>query len=466
MSRVLLVTTDYPPLAGTNTRRVAAFAKYLPRFGWQPSIITMAIEDMPMVERGWSEDEETSPVIRLRSFAPQAVMRRLKATSPRGAGGAVGARSTAKPGTGSSSRKPIWKRLARWPWAGVRYAERALFHIPDLHRIWAMSAARAIIKEIKRGGVAAVVTSAPPFSAHMAGLAVRRRTGVPWIADFRDLWVGRPYRELAFLWHDRLDRRYERFVTARADSIVVASPRWRKTLVDRYGDAVDDKIECILNGYDAEVGATVPRPSGYDSGSPLKLVYTGALCTGARPWPLVNALSQLAAEYEGGLKGRIELTLIGDAADETPLLKALSERGPLSGIVHFSRPLPYKDCLAAQSEADVLVLFSEPLHTDTIRGKSFEYMATGRPILALLPHESAQEEVLQPSGLATIVPYEDVTAIAGTIRTWLEYGVPAVIPSWSYIHGLNREAQTQRLASILDKMALRRNPNVPLRRKA
>ncbi len=59
---VLLVTTDYPPLAGTNTRRIEAFAKYLPTYGWQPVVLTLAIEDMALIESSWQGDGEIETI--------------------------------------------------------------------------------------------------------------------------------------------------------------------------------------------------------------------------------------------------------------------------------------------------------------------------------------------------------------------------------------------------------------------
>lgn len=444
--RILLITTDYPPLAGTNTRRVDAFARHLPSFGWQPHVLTLAIEDMRLIESGWTEDEARDTT-RVRSASLQALMRRLKGGRPAVTGQHEVRESRSAEGRPSNTTGWLLAP-ARALWSLVVQAERATY-VPDPLRPWAFSAAHAARRLLTERPADMVMTSSPPFSAHLVGLQLKRRLGIPWVADFRDLWVGRPYRELPYRWQTGLDRRYEARVVAAADRIVLASPAWVENLCQRYGSGLEARLNVITNGYEeaglAETGQDAPRDDDR-----LRLVYTGALHRSALPWPLLEALVRARSELGADRVRRLDVRLIGPAYDDLAGIMDFVEAHGLSDIVRLPGPLSHEECLREQRAADVLLLFSEPLHTGTIRAKAFEYMATGKPILAMVPVPSIQADLLRHSGVATVVRYGDSEEAFQTLTRLIQQGAPVVNPDWRYIRSFTRRALTGELAGILD----------------
>ncbi len=449
---VLLVTTDYPPLAGTNTRRVESFARYLPEYDWTPLVLTLAIEDMALIESSWVSDGAVETE-RVRTPGLQPLVRRLRGQRPRrtkeGEDDAGDGTDGAAHGEGA-----VWRTALGAVWGLVVALERASY-VPDPRRLWSAAASRAALRLAAKRRIDAVVTSSPPFSAHFVGMRLQRRLGIPWVADLRDLWVGRPYRFLPYRWQHHLDAVYESRVIGRADRLSFASPGWVPVFQRRYGSGVAEKITIITNGFDAAMLESNPvRAPARGRGErtrPITMAYTGALHEGESPWPLIHALARVA-EQAGAERVRsgFQLRFMGPGdADWDGPRAYLRERG-LDGVMRFLGTRSHAESLAEQRGADVLLILSAPPHDETIRGKSFEYMATGKPIFALLPEGSTQAEILEPSGLATIVPYGDVERSARVLAGYLESGVPVVRANWEYIKTFDRRNLAGALAAVLD----------------
>jgi hypothetical protein len=167
--RLLLLAYFYPPLAGGGVHRVLSFTRYLPRHGWDCTVICAGEEDY------WVRDESLArlvpaetEVIRVRGGSALSALLRARG------GAATGRRS------GSA-------------FAGLR-ALSDWWLLPDSYAGWSRRAGVAAAARIERGGVDAVLTTSPPDSVHLAGGELARRFSLPWVADFRDPWIGLHFR--------------------------------------------------------------------------------------------------------------------------------------------------------------------------------------------------------------------------------------------------------------------------------
>lgn len=454
---VLLVTTDYPPLAGTSTRWGEALARYLPDYGWNPIILTLAVEDMALIESSWKGDGLTQ-TLRVGMPGIQAAVRRFRGQRPRLTGsGSEGNDFTAAAGPSVESKNSsLWRRTLGAAW-GVAVAAERVSYVPDPRRLWAIAASRAAARLVATSKIDVVLTTSPPLSAHFVGMFMQRKFGIPWIADLRDLWVGRPYRSLPYVWQNRLDKVYERKVITRADQILLASPGWIPILKARYGHEIAEKISVITMGFDAallheaesETGNISP-PGGSRQGIPLTIAYTGALHDGENPWPLARALVRVSEQFGvERVRDGFRVRLTGPGASDWDDLRNYLRKAGLDGVIQFLGTKTHAECLAEQQSADILLILSAPPHDETIRGKCFEYMAVGKTIFALLPERSTQGEILEPSGLATVVAHGDVEAIAAVLARWLIDGVSNVQPNWDYIRGFEWREINRSMAELL-----------------
>jgi glycosyltransferase involved in cell wall biosynthesis len=318
---------------------------------------------------------------------------------------------------------------------------------------WGYMAARRAIGLAQQQHFDVLLTSCPSYSSHVAGLLVKKRIGIPWVADFRDLWVDRPYRHVLSHWHRYVDKRLERAVIRGADQIILASPPWKVRFRETYGESLELKMTVITNGFDREETESKSTKASMDN--EVVFVYTGAMYGSESPAPFLEVLARLKS-YAPHLIDPVRVRLIGYAEDELASLLDIIHRAALQEHVAFLPPQPHSRCLMEQMSADVLLLFSGPQHQETIRGKSFEYMATGKPILALIPEHGVQAELLRKAGTAFIVQHGDVTATERVVRDLItQPQLRSVRPNWDFINSFDRRALTAQLAEVLDTCAKR-----------
>ena len=159
MKRLLLVAYYFPPLAGSGVFRPLRMSRYLGRHGWSVTVVTASarvrvLKDPDLVK----EIPSSVEVERVGSIEPR---NGLIALHKLGLGG-----------------------LARTiePW----------FLIPDDQRGWVPFATRSALALHRANPFHAVVATAGPYSTLLVGQAVKHRTGIPFVADFRDEWTTNP----------------------------------------------------------------------------------------------------------------------------------------------------------------------------------------------------------------------------------------------------------------------------------
>jgi glycosyltransferase involved in cell wall biosynthesis len=376
--RLLVVTYYYPPQPGSGANRWAAMAKYLRRLGHDVTVLTAA----PPGHRAGSADG----VVRTPSLNSNPAIRRLLLRSDR---------SSAAPSADATPSgvlpAPLWKVIVPDPWLLT----------------WNPYALRALRRELGQGTFDCVITSSPAESTHLLALGLAR-SGPAWVADFRDGWSFEPLRKPFPLGPQRaLDQRLERRVATSADVLVAATAPIADDLRDRFGD----EARHVPNGFDPEAEADDRLPPEYDP-SRLTLVHTGPLLgpRGRDPRPLLVALRRLLGE-QPELVGRVQLLIAGRSEfDEESFL---AEAG-LGDTVRHLGYLPRGQALGLQRAARALLLLTSDASCEAT-GKLYEYLASGRPIIALAKGNEAARIVNETGTGVTAAPH-DVDSIMGAIR--------------------------------------------------
>jgi glycosyltransferase involved in cell wall biosynthesis len=349
----------------------------------------------------------------------------------------------------SPRAKKLWLSLAS---SFMKWGLRTFFYHPDALRPWANGVANSATNEIIQG-THAILSSSPAYSCHMAGLSLKLKTGLPWVADFRDLWVGRPYRTYHSAWHKWVDEKLEAKVVKHCDCLVLASPAWEQAFVSRYGESIREKITVLTNGYEAEFFEQIRADTpAHQAGH--KFVLTGSMHEAESPLPFLEALRMIRSQDPDALDD-VEVTFIGNAGDHLPDLKAAAAHTGIGDRIVFLPPRSNEECIKAQLAADYLIMFSAPGHEDTIRGKSFEYMATGKPILACVPEVGIQADILNNAGNAIVVQHGDTQATAAAILSLLKGKSAHLQPNWPYIQQFDRAQLSAKLAKLLDRLLTR-----------
>lgn len=271
---------------------------------------------------------------------------------------------------------------------------------------WAPFAIRESRRLLRQKTFDCFITTSPPESAHLVGLLVGRRRPA-WIADFRDGWCFEPYtvrfQSSAAL---AMDRWLERKVALTADIAVGVTRPIANDLAERLGV----KSHWIPNGWDpaASPSADQLRVDVTDDG--LRLVYTGGLWGewGRTPEPLFRALKKVASPPDAP---RLRLVHAGKLKPED---QALVDTTGVADLFEHVGQLDRAGALALQRSADVLVLITSR-NSSEATGKIFEYLAAGKPILALADGNEA-ERIVRETNTGVVVPPDDVDAIADALR--------------------------------------------------
>jgi glycosyltransferase involved in cell wall biosynthesis len=262
----------------------------------------------------------------------------------------------------------------------------------------------------------AVITSSPPESAHVIGRALSLR-GAAWVADVRDAWGFEPLRPRFPTAAQRtLDERLERGLLGAADVVTSVS----RPAADDLRARVGANVELVPNGWDPELASPLDAAEEREAArlfdpERTSLVYTGRFGSYARdPRPLIEALRRIAGS-EPELARRLELVVAGPHTDaELELLH--TDVAPAKITVLGS--VPRARALALQRAAGALLLIASPSRSQLANLKLFEYLAAGRPILALAAGTEAGRIVAETGG--ETVRSDDPQAIAAALRGLLE----------------------------------------------
>ncbi len=429
MRRVLIVTYYWPPSAGSGVQRWLKLAKYLPDFGWQPVVFTPENPDFALKDETLLADvPPEAEILKRPIWEPYSLLRWLpgkKKDQPVNAGIVK-----------EEKEKTLKEKFLTWV--------RGNFFIPDPRIFWVRPSEKFLLAYLKENPVEAVITTGPPHSMHLIGLRLKKRLGLPWIADFRD-----PWSNLDFLKHFSAGKRarkrnekLEQEVVRKADRILGASPSMVKLIQDQ----PVGKYITVTNGYDeSDFEDFRPRP-----GERFVLFHGGLLNRLRNPEVLWDAL-ETKMRAEPDFAQRLEIRLSGIV--DPDIVADLRQRFPDRFV--FLGYLSHKEVLSQYEEADILVLLINNTFNAKVNipGKIFEYFATGKTILALGAPDSDAVGLLQNYPCAHSFSYDSpVESVARALnQSFAERGKMKPDPSYNpTIH--SRKNLSRKVSAILDEI--------------
>jgi glycosyltransferase involved in cell wall biosynthesis len=330
-------------------------SKYLPTFGWEPYVITRRVQQITSVSQ-----------------------RITSVPGPR-----IGL-----PRDGHRALSRIVNALRRQ--RGLIESLKHVLHFPDSANLWIGGAALTAIRLARQNRVSVILSSAMPASTHVVGALVSHITGLPWVADFRDPWIGSRYRSIGRI-RGRIEDYFERTLVDRATVITAVSPQLAASLAVRHPRT---RIEVVENAFDPASWEGIPNesPAGFH------LCYTGTLYGGQRsPSPFFAAVAALRAEGEP--VGRcVHFDFYGA---DSHIAEAEARQYGVAAQVSCHGAVTRAEALRAQrrSAALLVILKNDPLTADELGSKILEYAGAGRPILAFGPKGSVVASFIAEHGL-------------------------------------------------------------------
>jgi glycosyltransferase involved in cell wall biosynthesis len=373
---VLVVAQLAPPSVLSGARRPANLAKYLARRGHEVTILTS-------LASGRGGVPGAARVVRTRDLLASRLNWR------RGHFEAIQGRQQAAASASSPLEAVVVPDLALAGWLP--------FGLPR---------ALSLARELR---VDCAVTTSPPQSAHLIGLALRR-AGIPWVADLRDGWTFDPPRPP---WptraQDVADRALERATLRRADRLVAVTAPIARDLSER----LEREVAVITNGFDPEEAIPEGDADGLLSSARHSLVHTGrAAVSGRSPRPLIEGLAELR-RASPELAERLEVVFAGPTTtEERELLGDERVAGLLRSVGSLERPR----ALALQRAADSLLVIAEGASaTSVATNKLYEYLAARRPVL-VLGRDSEAARIVGETGAGVVAAADDPAAVADALR--------------------------------------------------
>lgn len=405
---LLVVAWWFPPLAGGGVHRPLQFVRHLARRGLRVSVLTAAPPgDAPRDEGLLDRIPSGVRVLRVPLLDPFRIWARI-----RGARGAAAGNGTA------AARAPA---PARW-----RDLVTEAIALPDRWLPWVVPAAARAAVALRGDEPELVFSTSPPHSVHLVAHALAGIFGAPLVLDFRDPWIGNPFRRYVAPIFARADSRLERRVVQAAAQVVVNTPALERQFRSRYPGIA--RLRTIPNGFDPEAFAGLPAPEGGGSPGRVEIAHYGQLYGLRSGRYLLEALALLRRDRPDAF-ARLRVLFVG-SIDGEAAFRALAAQLRVEEAVAFAGTLPHREALARQRRSDVLLLLGPENREPELQvpGKLYEYLAARRPILALSRRGGAIAELLETAGVAheRAEPDEPDAIAAALARRAERGGEPAV----------------------------------------
>lgn len=433
MRRVLLISYHFPPVGGAGVQRPIKFCKYLRQFGWEPTVLTAENPSAPVFDESLCRDlPDDLQIERARTWEPDyKVKQTLNATADTHA---------------SWSPKRL---VSRW----IKAASKLVLQ-PDPQILWLPNACRQGVRLLRRQKFDAILATAPTYTNFILGAILKRKFGIPLFLDYRDEWdLSSKYLENRSrdVYSNWIQERQQRYVLNSADALIATTEQSAETLRLRAAELGRHlPSACIYNGYDPEdFDALEQYPKSHDK---FRLVYTGTLWNLTSVEPIVQAVERLQHRHPD-LAELLEFETVGrNLPEQSAFLDRLRRTGCRLTVETYQ---PHAEVLQRMVRADAqcLLLSDVPGAERVVPGKMFEYLAAGRPILAVMPTGDSSRIVQRFYPDNHYAP-RDVAGIA----EWLEKALREFKEGRSLpeplkadeIRQYSRVAQTARLAELLN----------------
>jgi glycosyltransferase involved in cell wall biosynthesis len=324
--------------------------------------------------------------------------------------------------------------------------------MPDTYIGWYPFAVREALRIASAEKIDAIYSTSPPETSHLIASRVHAKTGIPWVADFRDPWMNLYLLPTPTAVHQSLHRKMERGVCSNASTVV--TNLWHKHLMLEQHPSIGG-VELIRNGYDPSHVDTVLGLSPPDDC--FRIVHAGMLTQKRSAVPFLKAL-KVFIDRTPQARRICRVEFFGPRESENDA--AVAELG-LDGVVDFKDTVTHDEALKIERTSHILLLIkhTNPVYDGIIPGKLYEYIGVRRPILALAPNGEAGD-IVKRLGRGEVVEQSDTNELASRIQMMFARFREGTLDSsydLSQVDEFRRDVLAGRLAALLDSTVKERN---------
>jgi glycosyltransferase involved in cell wall biosynthesis len=412
--KVLVIAYYFPPMGLSGVQRTLKFVKYLPQFGWQPTVLTVTPTGYYAHDPSLLEELEglNIGIVRVGSLDPNRMFKN---------------KGTVK--------------MPSERWRKVLTYLSDLFFIPDNKIGWKRKALKAIRDTFKNEHFDVVFATAPPFTDFLIGKELHEKFHAPLVLDYRDPWHEYPFKYYPTPWHRWRNYLLEKDALTASNKVITTNRRVKEMILKRYEFLKHDDISILPHGYDPQdfESVTVHRTDRR-----FRITHAGVFYGDRTPRYFLDALKKVVSESEE-MKNSIEACFVGHFPREyEKYVRALK----LEDNVALRGYLSHKDCVRELLSSDVL--WGMIKNDSQSPGKFYEYIGARKPILACVPEGFVKQTVLE-TGAGTVTPPDDVDAIAEAIRNLyrLHKEKKLPVPDEEIVKRYDRKELTKELAHLL-----------------
>jgi len=377
---VLVVAYYFPPMGLSGVQRTLKYVKYLPQFGWQPTVLT--VTPTGYFAQDYTLLEEINPlhieVVRVGSLDPNRLFRK--------------------------------KGVVRMPserWRKVLTYLSDMFFIPDNKIGWKRKALKAAEELITKNNIEIIFATAPPFTDFLIGMELSKKFNIPLVIDYRDPWHEYPFKYYPTPLHKWRNYVLEKRVLRAASRIITTNRRVKEMILQRYKYLYYHDITILPQGYD-------PKDFNDETDQlktkKFRITHAGIFYGDRTPMYFLQALKKVLTDRPD-IKGNIEACFIGNMHDEyLSLMKSMQ----LEEYVVTTGYLDHSHCVRYLMASDVLWF----MHNNDSQspGKLYEYFGARKPIIACV-RDGFLQQTIEEAEAGIIVAPDDVDGIVKAIVT-------------------------------------------------
>ncbi|SEM31387.1 Glycosyltransferase involved in cell wall bisynthesis [Aquimarina amphilecti] len=424
--KVLLITYYWPPAGGPGVQRWLKFVKYFSEFGIEPIVYIPKNPTYPLTDESLFKDiPKGVRIIEHPIFEPYRFAEVFSKNE---------SKTISKGIIAKDNKQSLIQKLLLYI--------RGNFFIPDARKFWVGPSVKFLSKYIEDNNINTIITTGPPHSVHLIGKELKDKLDLSWIADFRDPWTTIGYHNKLKLTKRSIDKHkaLEKHVLNTVDHITVTS----YTTKEEFTEITNKPISVITNGYDTE------KVSDIQLDTKFTVSHIGSLLSGRNPEKLWKVLYDLTEENTDFAKD-FRLRLVGAVSED--VLSSIKEAG-LSIFLENKGYVSHKEAIEIQRSSQVLLLV-EINSEETkciIPGKLFEYMISGRPILAVGPKGADISKLIKETNSGHFFEFQEYSEMKKVIlECFRKFQEGNLITETKGIEKYSRRALTKEMSSLLKR---------------
>jgi glycosyltransferase involved in cell wall biosynthesis len=399
MKKALFITYVFPPIAYAGTYRTLRFIRYLSENGWMPIVVTIKSDDDLFIDDALLNKVPHSVKVHRTSTIDFWRWKNRKNKSKANVNKHESGSSNN--GVVNTNRICILKSLKSL----IKFFLNEMMTTPDHMVFWSPFAFTKSITLLRTKNIEIIYTSSPPHSGHLPGYFLSKLFKKPWVADFRDPMLDSSGYNPASRYRRWVDRALERLIVHNAHRILIISDHYKKIIEERYPSSAS-KFITMPNGYDPEDFSGV-EPEKFEK---FTILYAGTFYANRTPGFFLKSLGLWLGRQSQEVRWSTQVLFYGIMPQEVK--DQIREEG-LEDIVSTPGTIPKDRLVPKLKGADILLLVIgfDDESRGTVTSKVFEYMASQRPILAIIPEGDAAD-ILSQYDKAHVITSEDHTAVS------------------------------------------------------